>query len=352
MSGRGHAYLKMVLKNILLFVIAFMIISSVVTLGKMRLEKKELQKEYFFFLTKIQKNPAMMEQARALGMNESQYAWYLAYRRLDIKPTFKESLRYYLGDTRKMLGLHGRVGSWSTWFFLRNSFSIIAITGALTLTVGLYLGLKAGYDGGILEKAVSTMAMFFSAIPAWFIGALIFLEMWNTGHIPSFWMNFQHLCVQGESGWIHVVKYYIPPAVTLFLVTVWEYAFIVSTMIKGEKGSYHVLADVSKGLPDGRIQRKLLRVVLPSFMTYTTYNFIDVLMNLLVIEIVFGVPGLGYLLRWSFRVVPKEPKGVFIYYTPQLVIFVSLVILLMYTVNSILMEGLYIYLDPRVSRRD
>ncbi|WP_457751470.1 ABC transporter permease subunit [Thermococcus sp.] len=156
-------------------------------------------------------------------------------------------------------------------------------------------------------------------------------------------MNIQQAAANNTLNTMTYLKYYLPPAFTLFLAMVWEYAFTISTFIQEEKEEYHVVADKAKGLPDGRIKKKLLRVALPSFLTYTTYNFIDMLMNLLVVELVFSVPGLGYLLVASFKVIHKGPDGIYLLYRPQLIFFVSFVILFLYTINSILMEGLYIY---------
>ena len=40
--------------------------------------------------------PSLQGRARAMGMNESEYAWYLTYKLLNVKPTFWESFKYYL----------------------------------------------------------------------------------------------------------------------------------------------------------------------------------------------------------------------------------------------------------------
>ncbi len=352
MSRRGHAYPRMILKNITLFLVVFLLLSSLITLGQLRLKRGEIDDTYAKMLKLIQGTPSLQEKARSMGMNESEYAWYLTYKILNVKPTFWESFKYYFKGTVRIFEVKETTKGWGITFYLQNTFSILIIAEAMILIFGLYLGLRAGYNGGLTEKLVSTLAPFFSAIPAWFLGTMILLVLWSLGHSPSFWINIQQASASGNLNALTYVKYYLPPAFTLFLAMVWEYAFSISTFIKEEKESYHVVADVTKGLPDGRIRKKLLRVALPSFLTYTTYNFVDMLMSLLVVELVFDVPGLGYLLASSFRVIHKEPDGVYLIYHPQLIFFVSLVILLLYTLNSILMEGLYIYLDPRISRRD
>ncbi|WP_457751472.1 hypothetical protein [Thermococcus sp.] len=95
MSGRGHSYVKMILKNILLFLIVFLILASLVTLGQMRVKKKDAEYLDASILIYIKTNPQLQEQAKEMGMNDSQYAWYLAYKALNIKPTFWESFKYY-----------------------------------------------------------------------------------------------------------------------------------------------------------------------------------------------------------------------------------------------------------------
>ena len=352
MNRKGRMYLKMILKNILLFFIVFLLLASLITLGQIRIKKEEAEYTYVSILKYIQTNPQLQEQAKEMGMNNSQYAWYLTYKVLNVKPTFWESFKYYFKGAIDIFKAKQTNRYWGTAFYLKNTFSILIIAEVMILIFGLYLGLRAGYNGGIAEKLVSTLAPFFSAIPAWFVGAILVLILWSTGHSPIFWMNIQQAAANNTLNAMTYIKYYLPPAFTLFLAMVWEYAFTISTFIREEKGEYHVVADKAKGLPDGRIRKKLLRVALPSFLTYTTYNFIDILMNLLVVELVFSVPGLGYLLVACFRVIHKGPNGIYLLYRPQLIFFVSFVILLLYTINSILMEGLYIYLDPRASRRE
>ncbi|WP_052696192.1 ABC transporter permease subunit [Palaeococcus ferrophilus] len=237
------------------------------------------------------------------------------------------------------------------YMFIVKSLIILALTELFILTAGLYLGLRAGYNGGLLDRAVSGLAPIFSAIPSWFIAILfLFFFAWKSSFLP---LDFERyiMDVRLEGG--SVPRAYLVglllPVLTLVVAMIWEYAFNVRNLVRYESQSEHVLYDRARGLPDRRIMRKLLRTALPSFLTYTTYNFLEILTSVLVVEVIFDVNGIGKLLWWSFRVL-KDVSGVnFVYYAGG-IYFISILMMLLYFVNAVIMESLYIRLDPRVGR--
>ncbi len=234
----------------------------------------------------IQTTPTFQERANQSGMTYEEYAWYLTYRSLNIRPGFIETMKTYFRQVWDIME-HG-LGKWgSAWAYVRNTFAIFLLA-------------EASAHGGV-----------------------------NAGTY---------------------LLAYLGPALAVFLAMVFEYAFIVKNLIAQERISDHVLADRAKRLPDGKIRRKVLKTALAQFLAYTTYNLLEVLTAVFVVEIIFNVKGMGYLLLASFRVVYKPPQGIDIYIYPQLLIFVSLVMLALYFVVSTVMEGIYVRIDPRVSR--
>jgi peptide/nickel transport system permease protein len=347
--GGGRSLVSIILRNFSLFLIAFLITSSIIAWAQWSTTRYQLEDSYVSMLGLIERTPSLQERANESGMTYEEYAWYLVYRTLNIRLGYLETLKTYYTDIADVI-LGKTEGGGSLWSYVRNTVAIFLLAEAGILTLGLYLGLRAGYNGGITEKLVSTLAPFLSAIPSWFIGAILFLILWDVGYTPDFQMRIQQASINGGVTTGTYLLAYLAPALTVFMAMVFEYAFVVKNLVAQEKVENHVLADRAKGLPDRRIRRKILKTALPQFLTYTTYNLLEVLTAVLVVEIIFNVSGMGYLLLASFRVVYKQPDGIYLYIYPQLLIFVSLIMLTLYFLTSTVFEGLYSYLDPRISR--
>ncbi|WP_099209551.1 ABC transporter permease subunit [Thermococcus henrietii] len=352
--GRRNQAGRVVLKNTVLFIIVALLFLTLVTAAQWSVTKFKMKDVFISNLAFVRENKEHLEgEMEKLGMNETEYAWYLTYKQLNIRPTFTGTLEYYARTAFSIFGKTGRElfsGGFrqSVWYYLRNTLIILLLVELTILGLGTYLGLKAGYDGGKLDALISTLAQLFSAVPVWFIGALIFLLSWRVSVIPDFTMRLQ-LTATGTTGKASAyIIGFLLPAITMVLASVWEYAYTLRNILATEKENDYVIYDRARGLPEGRIRRKLLRLVLPSFLTYTSYNFMEVLMSVLVIEVVFDVPGLGYILLNSFKAVNVPPHGVEYYYYPQAIFTVGFFMILLYYLNSLLVDLLYVYLDPRV----
>jgi len=352
--GKKGQTARVIAKNSALFIIATLVFLLLVTGAQWSITKYKMEDVFYNNLVFIHEYKSWAkEEMQKLGMNETQFAWYLTYRQLNIRPTFTGTVEYYARTAFSIFGRSGRElfrGGFghSVWYYFRNTLAILLIVELTVLGAGTYLGLRAGYEGGRLDALVSALAQLFSALPVWFIGALIFLLAWRFSVVPDFTMRVQ-LSVTGSIG--KASAYLVGlllPAITMVLASVWEYAYTLRNIVVGERESDYVTYDRARGLPEGRIRRKLLRVVFPSFLTYTTYNFMDILMSVLVVEIVFDVPGLGYVLLNSFKAVNKPPYGVEFHYYPQAIFAVGFFMILLYYVNSLLADLVYVYLDPRV----
>jgi peptide/nickel transport system permease protein len=98
--------------------------------------------------------------------------------------------------------------------------------------------------------------------------------------------------------------------------------------------------------------KKLLRTVLPSFLTSTSYNFLDLMINAMAVEYLFSVPGIGYVFAKSvetqYTFTPTGAMHRYILFDGDGLFLVALVMGVFYFLNSALMEVLYLRLDPRV----
>jgi len=347
--ARKGIVMRLILKNLALFLVAFLITASAITWGQWSTKRYQMHDTYYSMLKNIEKNPTLQEEAKKMGMSYKEYAWYLTYKTLDIRPSYLETIKGYFKDLGNII--EGKTKRWGNlWKYARNTLVIFVIAETAVLLAGLYLGVRAGYNGGKMEKVISVVTPFVSAIPSWFIGTLVFLSMWDMGYNPDFQMRIQEASVKNSLSTTTYLLAYIPPVIVVFLTMVFEYAFIVMNLVANEKTEDHITADIAKGLPDGKIRRKILKTAISKFLTYTTYNMLEAITTVLVIELVFEVKGMGYLLRESFFVAYKPPDGIFLYMYPQLLMFVSLVIMGMYFITSSILETVYLQLDPRISR--
>ncbi|WP_240910806.1 ABC transporter permease [Thermococcus sp. MAR1] len=238
---------------------------------------------------------------------------------------------------------------------------VLALTMALVFVLGLYWGLKAGYNGKRSDRILTTLAPVFSAIPGWFWGVfLIWVLWWRTGLSTIDYMTYiARARLNDELGFGTYLNAMLIPVLTLTFANVVIYAFNVRTLVRKEMHEEHFFADVLKGLPDRKIMKKLLRTVLPSFLTFTSYNFLNLLVNGMAVEKLFNVNGIGYVFAtsagrqydyvWSYLRRIHVVAFSFVF-RPELLFFVALVMAFLYFVNSSVMEVLYSKLDPRVRR--
>ncbi|NJE30231.1 ABC transporter permease [Thermococcus sp. 18S1] len=315
---RGVA--RVIIRNILILILALLVIGTVIAGGELRIERNDLGKVYRFYPN-----------------NGSSVV---------------DTVSSYFSAAWKFLTDPPEVRGEGLETFAVKSLVLLVLTEVFLLLIGLFLGLRAGYYRGWADKAVSVLAPTFSAMPSWFVGVVfLFIFYWKLSLFP---INFE-----GTINWAEVhgtlstetyFKALALPVLTLVFSSLWEYAFNVRNMIVNERSSDHVLYDVARGLPEGRIMRKLLRTALPAFLTFTTYNFLEILTGMMLIEVIFNIHGLGYLMAISFGLT-RIGDGYGFAYAPEILFFATAVMMLFYFLNAVVMEGLYLYLDPRSGRR-
>ncbi|ASJ01596.1 ABC transporter permease subunit [Thermococcus gorgonarius] len=204
-----------------------------------------------------------------------------------------------------------------------------------------------------IDKVITALAPLFSGIPSWFLAILfLYLFYWKLSVFPvDFERNLRDALINGDPTALAHLAGMCLPVITLVTSLVWDYAFNVRNFIKFESESPHILYDKARGLPDRKIMRKLLRTSFPSFLTFTTYNFLDILASVLAVELIFDIHGVGWLMGMSLRVVKEEVEGVKIFYWPWGLFFATFVMMLLYFITTVVLESLYVKLDPR-SRRE
>ena len=225
------------------------------------------------------------------------------------------------------------------------TLTIMTLSLLLILGFGVLWELRAGYGGGLSDRVLRVLGPSFSAIPGWFWAVvLLWILWWKLSVLPPSYLDYVHRAgVEGRVTVFTYLKGLSLPILTLTLVNIPIYAMTVRNLVVREKREDYVTTDILKGLPDRAIEKTLLRVVLPSFLTFTSYSFLNLLMNDMAVEVLFNVPGIGRAFLIGVWILLYTGRG-------DMLFFASLVMSVMYFLNTSIFEALYLRLDPRVRR--
>lgn len=294
-------------------------------------------------------NKTAQEEAKALGMNQTEYLEYVILRKFGLdKPLYIlvpqqiKSTITYIEQNREYVLISA----------FRTVLLLLIVQGFI-LVFGLTIGVMAGYKrDSFLDKLVSTLAPVSNGVPSWWIaGILLLIFSLKLNILPA----SGYMSIPPKTGpyyYFDIAKHLVLPFLALFLSRFWEYAFMVRNLIFEEFKKDYILVAEAKGVPKKKILwGHALRNVLPSFLTFTTYNFLDLLTSVFVIDIVFDLRGLGTLLKISFFRTIANVRGIFTTLRPELFLSICMIIIALYLVVSAILETLYIYLDPRIGGR-
>jgi peptide/nickel transport system permease protein len=216
---------------------------------------------------------------------------------------------------------------------LPTTFSVVAAAIVISVGVGVPLGLWAATTRwGAIDFGVRTVAVLFLATPTFFLGLLLILVFALTlGIFPAGgW---------GE-GWPENVEYAVLPAIALsgYLTPLIVRTVRQAAIAAG--GQQFVEAAIARGVPQRSI---VLGHILPNSLlpvvTLVGINVGALVTGAVVVEAVFGLPGLGSEL--------VEAVGVRDYPVIQGIAVVSA---LCVVAANLLADALYIFIDPRTRR--
>ncbi|NJE05609.1 ABC transporter permease subunit [Thermococcus sp. M36] len=351
MRRRWHLYLQVLIKNMTLFIIGVLILDYMAVLGHINAELYNSD-VYGDYLDMVSHLPESVKEVIEKHVSLEQLAREMAINALGLSSK-KQLMKDHLQVVYDFLThpLEKTRGGYEYYTYILKSLLLVVLTELFILTFGLYLGLRAGYKGGWADRLLSVLTPVFSAIPPWFIAVvLLYTLYWKVSLLPvDFEGYLRRTSIEGGAMPIAYVIGLLLPVLTLVVAMVWEYAFNIRNLVKFESTEGHVLYDRAKGLPDRKIMRKLLRTALPAFLTFTTYNFLEIMMSAFVVEVIFDIHGVGWILVYSFRL-GHGVGGVTFHYNSYGVFFAAFVMMLFYFINAVVMESLYIHLDPRTGK--
>ncbi|OHE62142.1 MAG: hypothetical protein A2Z99_10725 [Treponema sp. GWB1_62_6] len=226
---------------------------------------------------------------------------------------------------------------------LPNTLLLFGTEALLVMAFGTVIGLFAARSrGGILDRALSVLPMFLKGLPSWWIGMLALmafayaLPLFPSGGIHS------NPAPTGIQGAMDLLRHLFLPLMVLVALNLWGFALQVRTIVAGLFDSPWILAARARGVGERSILfRHVLSGAKPAMLTLFVMDLLQSLSGNLLIEGIFGWPGLGnlYFIAVQQADVPVL-LGVLAFQT-----FLNLV-------GLVGLDIAYRILDPRVAARD
>jgi peptide/nickel transport system permease protein len=217
---------------------------------------------------------------------------------------------------------------------------LMGVTLVLSVGSGVILGIVAASRvHGWRDSTISVLAVLAYATPLFWIGLmLIRLFSIDLGWFPSSGMETVAAFNEGWDRVADIAWHLVLPAVTLSLFYMAAYTRLMRSAILEQFGMDYVLTAAAKGLSDRQIMfRHVLRNAILPILTTAGIQTGALLGGSVVVESVFGWPGLGLLAYQSlFARDYNLLLGIF-FFSACLVIAVNL-----------LVDFAYVLVDPRI----
>ena len=221
--------------------------------------------------------------------------------------------------------------------------TVLLLTTALAFTavVGITVGVRlASHPGTRLDRFISSFSAVSYAVPTWWLGILfILLFSFQLRILPSGGMYSAPPPVGGVARFLDLARHALLPVITLVVASVGPYIYSVRTMTLNVAQGDHVTVARAKGMSEGHISRRhILRVAAPPIVTGLILGFTGTLGGSILVETVFNWQGMGRLYYEAIAGTPDE----------MVIVALTFVYTLLYVAARMVLEVLYVVLDPRV----
>jgi peptide/nickel transport system permease protein len=276
--------------------------------------------------------PEYMAQLRArFGLDQPVYIQLLLYIGNVVTLNLGFSFRHNMPVLELILGR-----LWPTLL-------LMGTTLVVSVSVGVLLGLLAAtrvHSWG--DNLISILAIIAYATPLFWIGLmLIVLFSINLGWFPASGMETVAAFYEGWDRVVDIAWHLVLPALTLSFFYLALYTRLMRATVLEQQGMDYVTTAEAKGLTERQITlRHILRNAILPVVTMIGIQLGSLLGGSVIVESVFGWPGLGLLAYQSlFARDFNLLLGIF-FFSACLVVIVNL-----------LVDLLYVALDPRIEIR-
>jgi peptide/nickel transport system permease protein len=208
---------------------------------------------------------------------------------------------------------------------------LVLYSSILIIALGVGLGIAAGLRPGLLDTSALVITAISASLPA-FVAAIVLILV--------FAVQLQWFPSLGNGvGFLDQVKHLTLPAVALAVSSLAIVARVTRAAIREEARKEHVQTAVSRGIPTAQlILRHVLRNAAIPITTISGITIASLIAVAAVVEVVFGLAGLG-----AYLVQSAQSKDL------AVVQGISLLLVGAFVAVNVLVDVLYAVLDPRVS---
>ncbi len=250
-------------------------------------------------------------------------------------PLGTQLVDYLVGIARGDLGPSYRYPGYSVSELIARALPVSLLLGALSLVLALAVGLPAGIFAALrqdsrIDRVVTFLAMTGISVPVFIVAPLLVLVFAvHLGWLPAGWSGS------------NLALALVLPVIALSLPQIAYLMRLMRASMIEVLGSDFIRTARAQGLRTRTVVRHhALKPALLPILSYLGPSMAAVLTGSIVVEQIFGVPGLGQLfVRASLNRDYPLVLGVVILYA-------TLVIVL-----NLLVDIVYAWLDPRIRRR-
>ena len=218
------------------------------------------------------------------------------------------------------------------------TISLVLGAAIIWIAYGVFSGVvSAVKPRSFVDRAFTASALFFYSMASFVLGlSLIWIFAYKLSPVTTFFPFHGYVSITTNPGqWF---EYLILPWLTLALVSAATYTRLTRSSMLEVLGEDYIKTARSKGMSEKRlITRHALRAALTPVVTLAGLDIGTSLGGVIVIEVLFGIPGLGWTLVQAIDV---QDDPIILGITVLAAVFV--------VVANLIVDILYAALDPRV----
>ena len=286
------------------------------------------------FLTRGQGANISLEERQALiaeyGLDKSVFGQFTEY----IKDTFSGNLgasSFYQGELVTDVFFR----------FLTPTLLLVGISTALSMAIGLWMGIRSGWRrGSLFDRSSMFFSLILYSMPEFWLGMLLLL-LFSTalGWFPVGGRVSTNVSSLDTWGYLlDVSEHLFLPVLTLTLGYLGEFYLVMRSSLLDVLGEDYIKTARAKGLLERNVlNRHAVRNALLPTVTLIALSFGYVIGGAITVEVVFSYQGLGLLTYTA--IVSKDYwllQGLFLFFSAAVIVF------------NLVSDLVYAYLDPRV----
>jgi peptide/nickel transport system permease protein len=210
---------------------------------------------------------------------------------------------------------------------------LVAMSAIWIVIGGLVLGTIAAFKAGRIDRAIVSITATTAAVPV-FITALLLIYAFSTGlrWFPAF---------GNGDGFFDQVYHLFLPSLAMGIFYVGLVTRATRSSMRSELDSEYVAVARVRGIVGWPLfSRHVLRTSLPSIMTISSVLIAGLLVSSQIVEVSFGLSGVGSLLIQSVRSIDFS-----------VVQAITMLVITAFVVTNLVVDLIMPLIDPRIARR-